>query len=74
MRNSKNIALLCLGALTIFLASCKNTSYPCPAYSEAGNKDATMKVGPDGTPVSSVSRQYDENGLIKKKKVKRIHK
>lgn len=56
------------------LGACKNTSYPCPAYNENPGKDATMKVGPDGTPMSSVSRQYDDNGLIKKKKVKRIHK
>ncbi len=58
----------------LFTTSCKDTSYPCPAYSESGGKDASMKVGPDGTPINSVSRQYDENGLIKKKKVKRIHK
>jgi hypothetical protein len=64
----------CCTLCLLFLASCKNTSYPCPAYSESGGKDASTKVGPDGTPVSSVSRQYDENGLIKKKKVKRIHK
>ena len=56
------------------LAACKDKSYPCPAYNESKGKDATMKVGPDGTPMSSVSRQYDDNGLIKKKKVKRIHK
>ena len=74
MRNIRTLSLLSFSVIALFFASCKNTSYPCPAYSEAGNKDATMKVGPDGTPVSSVSRQYDENGLIKKKKVKRIHK
>jgi len=61
--------------LTIpFFYSCKNTSYPCPAYSESGDKNASMKVGPDGTPINSVDRQFNENGLIKKKKVKRIHK
>ena len=65
-----NITLLAFFILT----SCKKTSYPCPAYSEAGDKNATMKVGPDGTPITSTNRQFDEKGLVKKKKVKRIHK
>jgi hypothetical protein len=60
----------------IFLSlfSCSNTHYPCPAYNESGNKNVSMKVGPDGTPISSVDRQFDENGLVKKKKVKKLHK
>jgi len=65
-----SFALIILGSIV----ACKDKSYPCPAYNENKGKDATMKVGPDGTPMSSVSRQYDDNGLIKKKKVKRIHK
>lgn len=60
--------------LLLSLGACKDTSYPCPAYSDTKGKDASMKVGPDGTPMSSVSRQYDDNGLVKKKKAKRIHK
>lgn len=74
MKYFKNTAYILGIAACIILVSCKNTSYPCPAYSDTAGKDASMKVGPDGTPISSVSRQYDDNGLIKKKKVKRIHK
>lgn len=68
------IFLISIFSSSPFFYSCKSTSYPCPAYNETGNKNSSMKVGPDGTPISSVDRQFDENGLIKKKKVKKIHK
>jgi hypothetical protein len=68
-----SIFLVSLFSITPFFYSCKSTSYPCPAYSDPSDK-STMRVGPDGTPINSVDRQFDENGLIKKKKVKKIHK
>jgi len=71
----KNRILICLSLVFMLIVnSCKKTSYPCPAYGKAGDKNASMKVGPDGTPITSTNRQFDENGLVKKKKVKRIHK
>lgn len=71
----KKIFLLTFSTLLLLISiSCKKTSYPCPAYGETGGKNASMKVGPDGTPITSTNRQFDENGLVKKKKVKRIHK
>jgi len=56
----------------ISLFSCSNTHYPCPVYNEKGNKNTSMKIGPNGTPIGSVDRQFDENGLVKKKKVKKL--
>lgn len=67
------LLIICL-VLQFSITSCKKTSYPCPAYGGSGDKNASMKVGPDGTPISSTNRQFDEKGLVKKKKVKRIHK
>jgi hypothetical protein len=74
MIKTRHFIFLMFATFILGSTSCKNKSYPCPAYGEAGDKNASMKVGPDGTPISSVNRQFDENGLVKKKKVKRIHK
>ena len=70
----ESLLLTFILAFLLAITSCKKTSYPCPAYGESGDKNASMKVGPDGTPISSTNRQFDEKGLVKKKKVKRIHK
>jgi len=68
------LLVLFLVSSIVFLVSCRDTSYPCPAYSETNDKNATTKVGPDGTPINSTNRSFDENGLIKKKKAKRLNK
>ncbi|MDB4835554.1 hypothetical protein OAH12_03090 [Cyclobacteriaceae bacterium] len=70
------IYLLIFASGIFFWASCKsNTSYPCPKKNT--KREANVKKDEDGgvAPSNSKGRSSKkDNGLIKKKQPKRIHK
>ena len=69
LKKYKLISFAFFIALASVFSSCQSSSYPCPAY----NSTNKSKSDEDGGMLNTIDVKKDKNGLVKKKKVKKIH-